>query len=331
MILPLIIFSIIISFSRNNIFLNWFILEFNLFLFICLLILPTKNSINNLKASVIYFIVQSFSSSILLFFILINSIFFISNKNINILFRFISILTLLIKINSFPFHLWSLIISSILTWPFFLILHTIQKLNPLIIIYNFIDIKYQQIIFIFFSLLNIIIGSIFILNKSSIITILFFSSIHHLGWIIILLTLNFLILIIYIITYFLTFLFIILLLNYYKIFNLNQTSTLKLINKYLFLILILSYRGGPPIRGFFIKIRLINLFNQTINRIHLITLLIILPAINFYIYLLITFNCFTNKVPQKKLFNLNKYSNNIPYYIYSLILTILNPYLYYIL
>lgn len=89
--------------------------------------------------------------------------------------------TLLLKNGAAPFHFWFPGVIEGLSWINGLILITWQKIAPLILIsYN---INYN--FFLISIILSIIIGALGGLNQTSLRKLIAFSSINHLGWILI--------------------------------------------------------------------------------------------------------------------------------------------------
>lgn len=264
-------------------------LEINLLSFIPIIV--NKNNLNNSEASLNYFLIQAFASTIILFSIIIrvltiNSIFSILNSAsiYNNLYLIISskliISTLILKLGAAPFHFWFPNVIENIRWNARIILITWQKLAPIIILIYLINLSTFILIFI---ILSSLIGAIGGTNQTSLRKLLAFSSINHIGWIFSAIIFNENIWFTYFIIYsFLNFC-IIFIFKIYQIFYLNQIYSL-FINSYFLkfnlLIAILSLGGLPPFLGFipkwliiqsliFIKINFINLF---LIRISLITL-----------------------------------------------------------
>lgn len=288
----------LISISRNSWIGVWVGLEINLLSFIPLI--TSKSNLNNSEAALNYFLVQAFASTIILFGIIIYTILQNTNFYINIFIIYINnynisisliILTLILKIGAAPFHLWFPNVIENISWNNSLILITWQKIAPIIILSYLINLN---IILIIFTLISTLIGAIGGLNQISLRKLIAFSSINHIGWIIMTILFNENLWLIYFLIYsFLNFSIIYLFKNF-QIFYLNQIYSI-FINSYFlkFRILIstLSLGGLPPFLGFlpkwfviqsliFIKINFINFF---IICIRLITL--------FY-YLKIRFSAF---------------------------------------
>jgi NADH-ubiquinone oxidoreductase chain 2 len=164
-------------------------------------------------------------------------------------------------------------------------------LAPLIVII-FILAKISTIVLILVAILNALIGGILGINQSFLRAIIAYSSITHIGWITILLTIK---LSIQSLIYFI--LYAILILPIFIIFHLINSKTLTHINSslikwnfiiYLLPILMLSLGGLPPLLGFFPKF--IVIYSTSQDSIIFLSILIIGALINLYFYLNITFS-----------------------------------------
>ena len=155
----------------------WTGLEFNLISFIPLLII--RPSPSSTESAVKYFIVQAFSSALLLFSLLVLSFLpFLTQLT------FLIIARLRLKIGLAPFHHWVPNIAASISWLNLFLLFRWQKLAPLAILSQFIlspiNVKLTAII----RGLSAIVGGLGGLNQTQLRTILAFSSIGHIGWII---------------------------------------------------------------------------------------------------------------------------------------------------
>lgn len=308
-IIPSILISPILSISINSWFLIWITLEFNLITFIPIIIFFNKYYKN---IALKYFIIQAFSSSILILCSnsqIIN--FFELNNFINLLLN----ISILIKLGAAPFHNWFINLINNINWINCLILSTWQKIIPIIlIIYSF---NYKLIYFsIIFSCL---IGSIIGLNHQSLRLIIRYSSINHIRWILLNIIIRENLWILYFFSYFFINISIILIFNEFNIYFLNQIYKLNnKINKYIILINFISIRGLPPIFGFIIKWFSLFLLNFNNNFI-IIIILIMISILNFFFYIriciiiLIQFNFNLKSIIKFKLLY-NK--NNLNYFIF---------------
>lgn len=273
----------ILSISSNSWLGAWIGLEINLLTFIPL-IRRVKNCFSS-EASIKYFIIQAFASSLLLFSSLIIYINFFYYINFLLL-----LVSLLLKIGAAPFHFWFPSVAEGISWNINIILITWQKLAPIILI------SYISNIITFFlqiiALIRIIIGRIIGLSQTSLRKIISYSSINHIGWIIRTFFLNKILWKIYFIIYSILTILILKIFNIYKIFQFNQIFNFNNINKYIKFIIFcnfLSLGGLPPFLGFLPKWLILN--NLIFNQYYLIiTLILIFTLINLFYYLRIRIN-----------------------------------------
>lgn len=211
---------------------------------------------------------------------------------------------MLIKRGTAPFHFWFPNVIEGLNWINSLILITWQKIAPLILI-SYLIIK--SILF-WCILLSIIIGSLGGLNQTSLRKLITFSSINHLGWILISIYSNESLWITYFIFYaFLSF-NLVFLFNIFKLFHINQLFSLFIINKYLKFSLflnLLSLGGLPPFLGFIPKWLTIQYLTFN-NQLFIITIIIVITLLTLFFYLRLCYTAFI----------LNYYENNWNYKIY---------------
>lgn len=316
-----IILGTLISISSSSWFRIWIGLEINLLSFIPLII-GTKNLFSS-ESSLKYFLTQALASSIFLFSILIFFIFL--NIKIYFIKNYFSILissTILLKIGSAPFHFWFPTVLEGLNWNSILILVTWQKIAPLMIFSYLIN--FNLLIFIIF--LSIIFGSLGGLNQTSLRKLIAFSSINHLGWIIISLINREYLWILYFVFYcFLTF-NVIWIFNNFKLTNINQTFYLKKINIFFNLaifIALLSLGGLPPFLGFFPKWILIEIIAEN-NLTFSLIFILFFTLINLFFYLRISYSSLllrNNEITWNFKFFKNK--NNNKYLIFTTFFSLL--------
>jgi len=286
----------------------WVGLEINLLSFIPLI--TNKFNLNNSEAALNYFLIQALASTIILFAIIIYIIIFNLNFFINfyllINYKRLSIVlilfTLILKIGAAPFHFWFPNVIENISWNNNLILITWQKIAPIIIISYLINLNYLLMIF---TLMSTFVGAIGGLNQVSLRKLIAFSSINHIGWIIITIIFNENLWLIYFLIYsFLNFSIVFLFKNF-QIYYLSQAYSI-FINSYFLkfslLVSTLSLGGLPPFLGFlpkwfviqslmFIKINFINFF------------IICISLITLFYYLKIRFSAF--------ILNYNEFNWNI--------------------
>ena len=236
----MIILSVFISLRVNSNFLIWILLELNMIRF--LPIISSKEHIE-IENSIKYFLIQRWASVIFLIrFFLLN--LFLNNMYILIIFR------IFIKLGVTPFHIWFISILKTRSLFILIILSTIQKIIPLIILSN-LSIKFEILyIIIFFNILTFLIILSRIININKILAV---SSIINIIWILfrIIFSLKLIFLFIIIYLFLLIGIYII-----YNIYNLNiflQINRINYFDKIIIIMIFISLGGIPPLLGFLRK------------------------------------------------------------------------------
>nr|QUE27779.1 NADH dehydrogenase subunit 2 [Syritta pipiens] len=294
--------STMITISANSWLSAWMGLEINLLSFIPLM---SENNLMSNEASLKYFLTQALASSILLFstilFLYMNNLMNYINTNPYINMMILS--SLFMKSGTAPFHFWFPNVMEGLNWTNALILMTWQKIAPLMLI-SYLTIKFMMFCCI---LLSIIIGSLGGLNQTSLRKLMTFSSINHLGWMLMSMYSSESLWILYFMFYsFLSF-NLIFLFNMFKLYHINQLFSLFFFNKNLKFMLflnLLSLGGLPPFLGFIPKWMTIQYLTMN-NQLFMLTIMIVMTLITLFFYLRL---CYTA-------FMLNYYENNWTYQI----------------
>nr|AXS66201.1 NADH dehydrogenase subunit 2 [Tenebrionoidea sp. 24 KM-2017] len=302
------ILGILISISSISWFSMWMGLEINL-----MSIIPLMAMVNNSyssESSMKYFITQAFASMILIFsimnFLLINEI--LPYKS---MFMTLMNIALLTKLGMAPFHFWFPEIIQGLNWMNSLIILTIQKITPfLILMTNYLTnpLFYTSVIS------SLIISTIMSINQTSIRKILAYSSINHLAWMMSISMISFSSWMIYYLIYIyitMTLIMIFFLMNSFyspqMFLMMNNSKILKL----MFFFNFLSLSGIPPMIGFLPK--WITIYMLIMENILFLTfMLIIMTLIMIYIYMQFLINSMILNYNEKKM-NSSKslYSLNI--------------------
>uniref|UniRef100_A0AAU7E466 NADH-ubiquinone oxidoreductase chain 2 n=1 Tax=Unilepidotricha sp. 1 SJR-2024a TaxID=3158271 RepID=A0AAU7E466_9NEOP len=265
-------FSTLIAISSNSWLGCWIGLEINLLSFIPLI--SQWNNLLSAETSLKYFLVQSIASMNFLFFLLMNMISF-KLFSMNNLMSIMINSSLFMKMGAAPFHFWFPNIMEGLSWMNCFILMTWQKITPMILLSYYYNMKFLFII----SILTVMISAINGLNQTSLRKILAFSSINHLGWMIIAIMIsnnlwNF---------YFIIYLFMMILIcstfHLLNFFFINQMFFNKMNNmiKLSIFLNFLSLGGMPPLLGFLPKWIIINFLIQ--NNMFSITFIFIMSAL----------------------------------------------------
>ena len=272
--------SILFLITRRNWIFMWAILEINAITFIAYIL--NKNSLAETERIVKYFLIQALGSSLMLIAIII----FLRRLNTSTI-RFILLIGIFIKLGFVPFHVWVPQIFISLRWFNIFLLSTIQKIAPLIFILEVIS-NWQKFSIFFLAIINRIIRIILAINQSSIRSLIAYSSINHIRWIIVPTLYNkddgWQYFIIY------AFSFIVLSIFFIKA-NIYWSHCITIIinrcilNKPTFFFVFLSFAGLPPLLGFYPKF--IVLISLTIVRKIFSLIIIILSAMGIYFYIIV--------------------------------------------
>nr|YP_010443297.1 NADH dehydrogenase subunit 2 [Apogonia splendida]UTE83825.1 NADH dehydrogenase subunit 2 [Apogonia splendida] len=277
----------LISISSYSWMSMWMGLEINL-----LSIIPLMNSTKNMMASeaaLKYFITQTIASTILMFTIIILSIEFMYNLNMNFYISLILNTSLFLKMGAAPFHFWFPEIIEGLNWNNSMIMLTWQKIAPMVLFMYFsFNLLYTSIIIIASMMISGIMG----LNQISLRKILAYSSINHIGWMIGTLLITETIWLYYFMIYLIITINITLMFKILNIFYLNQLfmSMNKLpMTKMFFIINFMSLGGLPPFIGFLPKWIMIQSMILK-NFITITFIMTLLTLLTLYFYMRITFS-----------------------------------------
>nr|YP_010374279.1 NADH dehydrogenase subunit 2 [Tholosanus proximus]QVD38901.1 NADH dehydrogenase subunit 2 [Tholosanus proximus] len=281
--ISVLILSTTITMSANNWISMWMGLELNMMSFIPLILNEPNKSKS--EAAMMYFLVQSISSMLLMSMILLNMCkYLLDPKMINMIIN----ISVLIKLGAAPFHLWMPEIMSKLSWINCMILMTWQKLAPMMMISNLNN----SLIINISIICSIIIGSLGGINQMSLRKMMGYSSINHLGWMLAInksMNLWMMYIIIYsILTSMLCYMF-----NNYKMFFMNQVSNINMsiMEKLSFFIMMLSMGGLPPFMGFLPKwITIQNMMNE--KEFMIMFIMIMFSLVNLMYYLRVMTNMY---------------------------------------
>nr|AND96478.1 NADH deshydrogenase subunit 2 [Onthophagus clypeatus] len=229
----------------------WIGMEINL-LSIIPLLSNSKNPMSS-EATMKYFITQTLASMILLLSLILMSMNMNYNMSSNSYLSIIFMSSLFMKMGAAPFHFWFPEIMGGLNWTNSFIMLTWQKIAPMMLIsYNFDNNYFIAMIVILSSLISGIMG----MNQTDLRKILAYSSINHISWMLLAMMFLETIWMYYFITYSFISLNIIIMLNKFNIFQLNQLfSSMNNypLMKFFFILNFMSLGGLPPFLGFMPK------------------------------------------------------------------------------
>ena len=283
----LIIISIIISLRVSSNLLIWISLELNILRF-----LPVISSKENIEMenSIKYFLIQRWASVI---FLIRFFFFYIINNNFSILIN----LRLFIKLGMRPFHSWFISILKTSSLNTLFILSTIQKIIPLIIIFN---IKVNNILIFTIILLTLIFMLRLLPSTININKVLALSSINNIIWLIIRTLLSLKIILLFIVIYMYIILGVVRIYNFYRLNVFYQINSIVFLDKFIILIVFISLGGMPPMLGFLRKIIILKIIINNSLRIILIFTIVISSLTLLYFYLSRIYFYLTN-IPSLKI------------------------------
>nr|QKY63791.1 NADH dehydrogenase subunit 2 [Triatoma barberi] len=261
----------------------WMGLEMNLISFIPLLY-KSKN-MSSSESCMIYFLIQSLGSILMLISVLINSSIVISPIMGEELVNMALLLSMMIKLGVPPFHFWFPEILEKMSWMNCTILMTWQKIAPLCVMSYMINSTILPLIIA----LSTITGAIGGLNQTSLRKILGYSSISHLGWMIACMKFNNEFWLKYLIIYSIIIMMMTSMFDSYSSFFINQVinSSPSFMEKSLIIILFMSLGGLPPFIGFLPKLLVIqSMINSNSTMIMFIMIMSILITLFYYIRLI---------------------------------------------
>jgi len=272
------VLGVFISLSSNNWLTVWLGLELNIYSLLPILL---QSRINQEKeAATKYFLVQGLASA----FILLRTISF--SLAISPFLLFIRLLT---KIGIAPCHIWVPIVISGISWSICWIVATIQKIPSIFIITQSIQTT-NSVSITLIARLRRIVGALGGINQTQLRSILAYSSINHLGWLLARSLVSFSTIVIYFTSYLIIVSSIILNLTHSQIFS-RKPESLYISQTYFLIISLLRLGGLPPLFGFFPKLLVIYSLVTLTTPIFLLSfILIISSAISLYFYLKIIFN-----------------------------------------
>nr|YP_009333088.1 NADH dehydrogenase subunit 2 [Araneus angulatus]AMD83655.1 NADH dehydrogenase subunit 2 [Araneus angulatus] len=260
--------SILLTLSCSNWFLVWMGLEINMMSFIAIMY---SRSSEGVEVCLKYFFIQSLGSGILM-------MMFYSEFG---WFDYIILMILSYKMGAGPFYFWFPSVCEGLEWGCCFLLMTIQKVLPLLLI-SFLTSMFLWVII----LSSMFIGAAGSMNQESMKRLMAYSSIHHVGWILLGNFLNDILWIVYLITYSFLISGVMLSMMNDKILDVGMLG--KISSKWSFVLGMLSMGGMPPMLGFYLKFWLF--YNLLFMDYSLLLFMIIMSVLMFYVYLRVVYS-----------------------------------------
>nr|DBA43897.1 TPA_asm: ND2 [Bombus perplexus] len=271
----MILFFILMNSSST--YIKWLSMEFSTIILISMINIKSKNKI----ISILYFMMSSISSLIIIIIISLSltQLFLMKNNSINFLLN----LSMFLKIGMFPFCFWMIYIYNMSSWNQILIISTFMKFIPIYFFSSLIYLNPKSIIMLFLNnlFISLYTNTNFSIKKlfgcSSIFNSLFFIFIFHSNK-----NMFMLLMLIYLfsfstLTYFL---------NFYNVNNMNF-SNFSLYSYYLFIILLFMYSSFPLYLTFMFKWEFIYYLNMNFsnNLIFILLLMSMMMLWNYFILL----------------------------------------------
>nr|BCD33837.1 NADH dehydrogenase subunit 2 [Geothelphusa kumejima]BCD33838.1 NADH dehydrogenase subunit 2 [Geothelphusa kumejima] len=275
------ILGIFLSISSPSWFGIWIGLELNMLSFIPLISIKMDSYFS--ESALKYFLIQALGSTLFI----LSTCMLLSMPQMS---PPLLLTSLLLKLGSAPFHFWFPQVMSGLIWPQAIILMTFQKIPPMILI-SYLSMNSSLIQIISLSaILSAIIGALGGLNTTQLRKIMAFSSINHMSWMLISISISEMFWTLYFIFYSIISSSIMILFNSLQTFTLSDLMKLNQTNSIHSLLIpfnLLSLGGLPPLAGFIPKWLLIQLL---INNKFFFSLIFLLSSalITLYFYLRIT-------------------------------------------
>ena len=263
----------------------WISLELNILRFLPIISSKIRLELEN---AIKYFLIQRWASIIFLL-----RFFFLAY--LNSLYLLI-IIRIFMKVGIAPFHIWFISILKTRSLYILILLSSIQKIIPVIILRN-IKINYNYLFL--FLILNIFFIVIILPGTLRLNKILALSSINNLAWILISIIMStklfFLFILIY--TYLLIGFSI-----FYKSYRINifiQINRINILDKIILIMLFMSLGGLPPLLGFLRKYLIIKFIIYNIN--WLFILLIVFRSLYLLYFYISRIYFFLTYIPSLKL------------------------------
>nr|APA19192.1 NADH dehydrogenase subunit 2 [Parvasolenaia rivularis] len=267
--------STLLATMSTNTLLVWMMLELNMLTFIPLM--TSNNSTTETESSIKYLIPQMFASGLFMTSILMATV----TPNSNIL----STVALITKLGGAPLHAWFPTVMQSTNLNSSFILATWQKLAPTLLLTN-PQLSHTPMM-TFFAVVSALWGSLAGLNQTNLLKLMAFSSISHLGWLLIASMFNSVLPLIYLMSYSMSALPIFMHMQNPHIKTYN-TTTLSPLNNYTqtsFIVSMLSLAGLPPLAMFLNKLPIIILMTSTTSLLTPLIALIVSTMISLYFYL----------------------------------------------
>nr|URX53460.1 NADH dehydrogenase subunit 2 [Incisitermes minor] len=280
--------GILISISSNSWLGAWIGLEINLMSFIPLM--SSQENIMTTEASLKYFIIQALASSTLLFLVVMKTFTSQSMSAGGSIYEYMIMTPLLLKMGAAPLHWWFPSVMEGLSWANCLLMMTVQKAAPLMLISYLLKTTPLTLMVIMTS---VIVGSLGGMNQTSLRSILTYSSINHTGWMLTAMLGGTNLWAMYFTVYSLLTAAVTTIAKAFNISFINQALTInsKASVKIMLFSSLLSLGGLPPFIGFLPKWAVIQSLIAN-NLGFIMTLMVVMSLVTLYFYLRVCYSSF---------------------------------------
>nr|YP_007474239.1 NADH dehydrogenase subunit 2 [Austinograea rodriguezensis]AEX32629.1 NADH dehydrogenase subunit 2 [Austinograea rodriguezensis] len=278
------ILGTLLAVSSPSWFGAWIGLELNLLSFIPLITIKMNPYFS--EAALKYFLIQALASTL----IIMSSCLILLLPPVS---TSLILMALLLKLGAAPFHFWFPQIMEGLSWPQTILLMTIQKFAPMFLISYLLTSATLTQITILSASLSAIAGALGGLNVMKLRKIMAFSSINHMSWMLIAMSINDTMWLMYFFFYSFISSSIAIFFHFIKAYHLSDLLNLNYSKSLYSLTLplsLLSLGGLPPFTGFIPKWIMIQIMilNQMILPLFIL-LLSALVTLYFYLRIMIPF------------------------------------------
>nr|ANN13223.1 NADH dehydrogenase subunit 2 [Astacus astacus]ANN13236.1 NADH dehydrogenase subunit 2 [Astacus astacus] len=237
--------GVMLSISSNSWFGAWAGLELNLMSFIPLL--SSGSNKYSSESALKYFLVQALASIVIIF----SASFTLLSYNFIVLFS----LALLLKLGAAPFYFWLPQVMEGLNWLQIMILMTLQKIGPMVLLSYLMFDKYSFSLIFSSALLSAIIGAVGGMNQTFLRKIMAFSSINHMSWMFFAMTMSEMCWLIYFLIYCFLSIVVVMGFHFQQAYHFSHliNSGVPFIPKMIYMMGLFSLGGLPPFLGFIPK------------------------------------------------------------------------------
>nr|YP_010882180.1 NADH dehydrogenase subunit 2 [Pulchriphyllium bioculatum]WID87094.1 NADH dehydrogenase subunit 2 [Pulchriphyllium bioculatum] len=272
--------SVLISISANSWLTVWMGMEINLMSFLPLMM--KKKSLHSKESSLTYFLIQTIASMLLLMSLI--------TTTLNMLNMHELMLTsaLMIKSGVFPFHFWLPKTMEGMYWNECLILMTVQKVIPFMLMSLLIK---PEPMTMMITIMSVMVGSIGGMNQTSLRKMMAYSSVTNNGWMITAMMISQSTWMIYLMMYSITMLIMTNMMKKNNNHYINQmTSMNEPLEVSMFMLMnMLSISGLPPMLGFMPKFLVMQSNIMQMKLVFMMTITM-MTMITIYYYLRMMFS-----------------------------------------